>query len=155
MKVPRKISLHVPAGVDTGSRMRLAGKGEGGSRGGPPGDLFVVLHVREHELFSRDGLDVHCEIPIPFHIAALGGEILVPTLRGDVPLKIPAGTQPGKKFRIRGQGIEKQGQKGDQIVAVNVKIPEKLTSEQERARKRERPWPGTPCRSPAPTARRQ
>ena len=125
VKVPRKISLHVPAGVDTGSRMRLAGKGEGGSRGGPPGDLFVVLHVREHELFARDGLDVHCEIPIPFHIAALGGEIQVPTLRGDVPLKIPAGTQPGKTFVLRGLGLpDVRGHAtGDHHVAVTIEVP--------------------------------
>ena len=124
-KVPRKISLHIPAGVDTGSRMRLAGKGEGGSRGGSPGDLFVVLHVREHDLFSRDGLDTHCEIPIPFHIAALGGEVQVPTLRGDVPLKIPAGTQSGKLFTLRGLGLPdvRGNATGDHRVAVVIEVP--------------------------------
>ncbi len=127
-KVSRKINLTIPAGVDTGSRMRLSGKGEGGSRGGPPGDLFVVLHVREHELFSRDGLDVHCEVPIPFHIAALGGEVQIPTLRGDVPLKIPAGTQPGKVFTLRGLGLPnvRGTGTGDHVVAVAVEVPTNL-----------------------------
>ena len=125
VKVARKIELAIPAGVDTGSRLRLAGKGEGGSRGGAPGDLFVVLHVREHELFARDGLDTHCEIPIPFHIAALGGEIQVPTLRGDVPLKIPAGTQPGKVFTLRGLGFpDVRGHAtGDHHIAVTIEVP--------------------------------
>ncbi len=125
VKVARKIELAIPAGVDTGSRLRLAGKGEGGSRGGPPGDLFVVLHVREHDLFSREGLDTHCEIPIPFHIAALGGEIQVPTLRGDVPLKIPAGTQPGKVFTLRGLGMPdvRGTSTGDHYVAITIEVP--------------------------------
>ncbi len=121
----RKIELTIPAGVDTGSRLRLAGKGEGGARGGPPGDLFVVLHVREHDLFAREGRDTHCEIPIPFHIAALGGEVQVPTLRGDVPLKIPAGTQPGKVFTLRGLGLPdvRGGSSGDHHVAVTIEVP--------------------------------
>ena len=125
IKIARKLSLSIPAGVDTGSRLRLSGKGEGGSRGGPPGDLFVVLHVREHELFARDGTDTHCEVPIPFHIAALGGEIQVPTLRGDVPLKIPAGTQPGKVFTLRGLGLaDVHGSAtGDHHVAVTIEVP--------------------------------
>lgn len=125
VKVARKIGLSIPAGVDTGSRLRLAGKGEGGSRGGPHGDLFVVLHVRPHDLFARDGLDVHCEVPIPFHIAALGGEVQVPTLRGDVPLKIPAGTQPGKVFTLRGLGLpDVRGHAvGDHHVAIAIEVP--------------------------------
>ncbi len=125
VRAARKIGLAIPAGVDTGSRLRLAGKGEGGARGGPPGDLFVVLHVREHELFARNGLDVHCEVPIPFHIAALGGEIQVPTLWGDVPLKIPAGTQPGKVFTLRGLGLTdvRGATTGDQLVAVAIEVP--------------------------------
>ncbi len=125
VRAPRKISLSIPAGVDTGSRMRLAGKGEGGSRGGPAGDLFVVLHVRPHEVFSREGTDTHCEVPLPFHIAALGGEIQVPTIRGDVPLKIPAGTQPGKVFTLRGLGLPevRGGFVGDHHVSVSIEIP--------------------------------
>lgn len=127
-KVSRRIELTIPAGVDTGSRLRLAGKGEGGARGGPPGDLFVVLHVRPHDLFARDGLDTHCEVPIPFHIATLGGEVQVPTLRGDVPLKIPAGTQPGKVFTLRGLGLpDVRGRStGDHHVAITIEIPTDL-----------------------------
>ncbi len=125
VKAARKISLTIPAGVDTGSRMRLAGKGEGGSRGGPPGDLFVVLHVRPHDLFSRQGRDTHCEIPIPFHIAALGGEVQVPTLRGDIPLKIPPGTQSGKTFLLRGLGLAdvRGSSTGDHHITVSIEVP--------------------------------
>ncbi|MDD3440055.1 MAG: molecular chaperone DnaJ [Kiritimatiellae bacterium] len=129
VKMPRKISLAIPAGVDTGSRMRLTGKGEGGARGGPPGDLFVVLHVRPHELFARQGQDIHTDIPIPFHIAALGGEVQVPTLRGDVPLKIPAGTQPGRTFTLRGLGLsDVRGHAvGDHQVTVSIEVPAGLS----------------------------
>ncbi|MDY0145264.1 MAG: molecular chaperone DnaJ [Kiritimatiellia bacterium] len=125
LKAPRTLSLTIPAGVDTGSRMRLAGKGEGGARGGPPGDLFVVLHVRSHPLFARQGQDIHCEIPIPLHIAALGGEVQVPTLRGEVPLKIPAGTQPGRSFTLRGLGLtDVRGRTtGDHHVTVTIEVP--------------------------------
>ncbi len=132
-KAPRTLQLRIPAGVDTGSRLRLSGKGEGGSRGGPPGDLFVVLHVREHELFERDGLDTRCEVPIPFHIAALGGEVQVPTLRGDVPLKIPAGTQSGKTFTLRGLGLpDVHGQAlGDHHVTVAIEVPVGLSAKTE------------------------
>jgi molecular chaperone DnaJ len=128
IKAARKVGLNIPAGVDTGSRLRLSGKGEGGSRGRPPGDLFVVLHVRPHDLFARDGLDTHCEIPIPFHIATLGGEILVPTLRGDVPLKIPAGTQPGKTFTLRGLGLPdaRGSAMGDHHIAISIEVPSGL-----------------------------
>jgi molecular chaperone DnaJ len=124
-KAVRKLSLTIPAGVDTGSRMRLSGKGEGGSRGGPPGDLFVVMHVRPHDLFAREGQNTHCEVPIPFHIAALGGEVQVPTLRGDVPLKIPAGTQSGKTFTLRGLGLpDVRGHStGDHQVTVSIEVP--------------------------------
>ncbi len=127
-KVSRRIELTIPAGVDTGSRLRLAGKGEGGARGGPPGDLFVVLHVRPHELFARHGLDTQCEVPIPFHIATLGGEVEVPTLRGNVPLKIPAGTQPGKVFTLRGLGLPdvRDRATGDHHVAITIEIPTDL-----------------------------
>ena len=129
LKAARKIELSIPAGVDTGSRMRLTGKGEGGARGGPPGDLFVVLHVRPHDLFAREGLDTHCEIPIPFHIAALGGEVQVPTLRGDIPLKIPAGTQPGKVFTLRGLGLPdtRGSSTGDHHIAISIEIPTGLS----------------------------
>ena len=121
----RKIELSIPAGVDTGSRLRLAGKGEGGARGGPPGDLFVILHVRPHDVFVRNGTDTQCEVPIPFHIAALGGEIQVPTLRGDVPLKIPAGTQAGRVFTLRGLGLpDVRGRStGDHHIVIAVEVP--------------------------------
>ncbi len=126
IKAERTIGLNIPAGVDTGSRMRLAGKGEGGTRGGAPGDLFVVLHVKEHDLFQRDGMDTFCEVPIPFHIAALGGEVQVPTLRGDVPLKIPEGTQPNKRFTLRGLGlpsVRSSRSMGDHIITVTIEVP--------------------------------
>ena len=103
-----KIKLKIPAGVESGSRQRLAGKGESGARGGPAGDLFIVFHVRDHAFFRRNNLDILLEVPVPFYIAMLGGEIKVPTLYGDVKLKIPAGTQNGKMFRLKGQGIKDQ-----------------------------------------------
>jgi len=133
IKVERTIGLNIPAGVDTGSRMRLAGKGEGGTRGGSPGDLFVVMHVRQHELFSREGLDTHCDVPIPFHIATLGGEVQVPTLRGDVPLKIPSGTQPGKSFTLRGLGIPnvRGNGMGDHYITVSIEVPTGLQRKSE------------------------
>ena len=128
-KVPRTISLNIPPGVADGSRLRLSGKGEGGSRGGPPGDLFVVLRVRPHDLFERDGNDIHVELPIPFHIAALGGEMNVPTLRGDVPLKIPAGTQTGAVLTLRSLGVtDVHRRTGDQYVHVFVETPSSLPS---------------------------
>lgn len=127
-RAKKKIVLKIPAGVDTGSRLRLAGKGEGGSRGGPPGDLYVVFEVRDHDIFKRDGLDTLCEVPIPFHIATLGGEIQIPTLRGDVPLKIPAGTSDGKLFTFRGLGMpDPRGRTaGDHHVRVVIETPTDL-----------------------------
>src|SRR5262249_22677541 len=97
-----KIKLRIPAGVETGSRLRSAGNGEAGLRGGPPGDLYVVLHVRPHEIFQRDGDDLLCEVPVSFVQAALGAEIEVPTLDGKAAVKIPPGTQPGSIFRLKG-----------------------------------------------------
>ena len=128
IRTNKKILLKIPAGVDTGSRLRLAGKGEGGSRGGPPGDLYVVFEVRDHDIFKRDGLDTLCEVPIPFHIATLGGEIQIPTLRGDVPLKIPAGTSDGKLFTFRGLGMpDPRGRTaGDHHVRVLIETPTDL-----------------------------
>ncbi|SPE60291.1 chaperone Hsp40, co-chaperone with DnaK [Verrucomicrobia bacterium] len=126
------IKLRIPAGVDTGSRLRSAGNGEAGHRGGPPGDLYVVLHVRPHHLFQRDGDDLLCEVPVSFVQAALGAEIEVPTLDGKTSLKIPPGTQPGTMFRLKGQGIKNiQGYgHGDQHVRINVEVPTRLTSAQ-------------------------
>jgi len=127
-----KITLRVPAGVDTGSRLRSAGNGEAGKRGGPPGDLYVIIHVQEHEIFHRDGDDLMCEVPISFAVAALGGEIDVPTLEGKAHIKIPAGTQSGTVFRVRGKGIKNvHGQGiGDLHAQVSVEVPGKLNPEQ-------------------------
>lgn len=127
-----KITLRIPAGVDTGSRLRSAGNGEAGWRGGPAGDLFVVLHVRPHEIFQRDGDDLLCEVPVSFVQAALGTEIQVPTLDGQAPLKVPAGTQPGAMFRLKGKGVKNiQGYgHGDLHVRIHVEVPTHLSSAQ-------------------------
>jgi molecular chaperone DnaJ len=126
------IKLRIPGGVDTGSRLRSAGNGEAGLRGGPPGDLYVVLHIRAHELFQRDGDDLLCEVPVSFVQAALGTEIEVPTLNGKTTLKIPAGTQPGTMFRLRGKGVKNlQGYgHGDLHVRIDVEVPTHLTATQ-------------------------
>jgi len=122
----------VPPGVDNGSRLRIAGEGEAGTRGGPPGDLYVYIHVKQHNLFRREGDDLICEIPLSFVQAALGAEIDVPTLEGVEKLKIPEGTQPGTVFRIRGKGIPHLNGfgRGDQHVRVKVIIPGKLSERQ-------------------------
>jgi molecular chaperone DnaJ len=123
----RTIDVKIPSGVETGSRLRIAGKGEGGLRGGPAGDLYIVLHVREHEFFKRNDLDIICEVPVPFHIATLGGEISVPTIHGQAILKIPAGTESGKVFRMRGKGITSPRYgTGDQHIVVQIEIPQSL-----------------------------
>lgn len=101
----KTLSVKVPAGVDTGDRIRLSGEGEAGTHGGPTGDLYVVISVREHAIFQRDGKHLYCEVPISYTDAALGGELEVPTLDGRVKLKIPEGTQTGKQFRLRGKGV--------------------------------------------------
>jgi molecular chaperone DnaJ len=127
-----KIKLRVPAGVDTGSRLRSAGNGEAGLRGGPPGDLYVVLHVQAHQIFQRDGDDLLCEVPVGFVQAALGAEIDVPTLNGRANIRIPPGTQPGTMFRLKGKGVKNvQGYgHGDLHVRINVEIPAHLTPAQ-------------------------
>jgi molecular chaperone DnaJ len=129
----KKVSVKMPAGVDTGSRLRLTGEGESGVRGGPPGDLYIYVHVEPHEFFKRNNSDVICQIPISFVQAALGDEISVPTLNGDKKLKIPKGTQPGEIFRFRREGIPSlQGHgRGDQIIQVMVKTPTSLNKKQE------------------------
>lgn len=126
------ISVRIPPGVETGSRLRLAGKGEGGVRGGAPGDLYIVLHVKPHPLFKRRDEDIFIEMPIPFHVAVLGGEIEVPTLHGPELLKIPAGTQDGTVFVLRGKGLAGiHGlRNGDQHVRVIVDVPDHLNREQ-------------------------
>ncbi len=124
----RTIEIKIPGGVETGSRLRVAGRGEGGRRGGPAGDLYIVLHVREHEFFKRNDLDIICEVPVPFHIATLGGEVSVPTIQGNATLKIPAGTENGKVFRMRGKGITSPRYgTGDQHILVQIEIPQGLS----------------------------
>jgi molecular chaperone DnaJ len=132
MEKTSRIKIRVPAGVDTGTRLRSSGNGEGGVRGGPSGDLYVVLHVREHEVFERDGDDLLCEVPIQFAQATLGSEVEVPTLSGKSSIRVPAGTQTGTVFRLKGRGVKNlQGYgSGDLLVRVTVEVPTQLTSAQ-------------------------
>lgn len=132
MERPGKVNLRIPAGVDTGTRLRSSGEGESGRRGGPPGDLYVVLHVRAHDLFERDGDDLHCEVPVHFVQAALGADIEVPTLQGKAHIKLPAGTQSGTTFRLKSKGVRNvHGHgSGDLHVKVVVEVPSKLNSAQ-------------------------
>ena len=133
-RITQKVSVKIPAGVDDGNRLRVAGKGISGKNGGPAGDLFVTLVVRKHNLFTRDGSDLRCEVPIPFTTAALGGEIDVPTIYGPVKYTIPAGTQNGQEFRIAGKGVQslRSARKGDQYFKVFVEVPVKLNAEQKK-----------------------
>ena len=128
----KTLSVKIPPGVDTGDRIRLAGEGERGQAGGPPGDLYVQVRVKPHRIFRREGNDLICEVPISFTTAALGGELDVPTLDGRVKLKIPAGTQTGKFFRMRGKGVKpvRGGPQGDLICKVDVETPVNLTKHQ-------------------------
>ena len=118
--------------MNNGSRLRLTGEGESGSYGGGPGDLYVFIHVEEHEFFKRDDTTVLCQIPISFVQATIGDTVTIPTLDGETKLEIPKGTQPGDIFRMRGEGIPslRNGHRGDQIVQVNVKIPTNLNKKQ-------------------------
>lgn len=129
------IKLRIPAGVATGSKLRSAGNGEAGLNGGAAGDLYIVIHVRDHEIFERHDNDLFCEIPIKFTLASLGGKIDVPTLDGKVQLKIPTGTQSGTTFRLRGHGMPdlRHGDKGDQLIRVEIEVPKKLTAKQREA----------------------
>ena len=132
VKGRRTINLKIPPGVETGSRLRLAGKGEGGIRGGSPGDLYVVMHVRPHPFFSRRDEDIFCEVPVPIHVAALGGEIQVPTIHGYARLRIPPGTETGSVFRLRSKGLKgvRGAPEGDQHVRINVEVPLNLNGKQ-------------------------
>jgi molecular chaperone DnaJ len=131
VRVTRQIALNVPSGVDTGSRLRLSGQGEKGSGGAAPGDLLVTFRVQPHHFFRRDGLDVHCTVPINIAQAMLGSRVRVRTVDGrKVALRVPPGTQAGTRFRIAGQGVEKAGRRGDQYVQVKVEVPESLEPEQ-------------------------
>ncbi len=128
----KTLSVKVPAGVDTGDRIRLSGEGEAGTQGGPAGDLYVVVSVREHPIFQRDGKHLYCDVPISFADAALGGVLEVPTLDGRVKLKIPEGTQSGKLFRLRGKGVApvRGGAPGDLMCRVAVETPVNLNKRQ-------------------------
>lgn len=128
----RTLSVKVPAGVDDGDRIRLSGEGEAGRNGGPPGDLYVEIRVKPHKLFERAGSDLSCEVPVSFGRATLGGEVELPTLDGHVSLKIPAGTQSGKVFRLRGKGVTtvRDPRVGDLFARVVVETPVNLTAEQ-------------------------
>ncbi|HMD14019.1 MAG TPA: molecular chaperone DnaJ, partial [Bacteroidota bacterium] len=129
----KTVQLKIPAGVETGSRLRLRGEGEAGNMGGHDGDLYVFIHVEEHDFFARSGDDIICSVPISFVNAALGGTIEVPTLQGKEKLKIPRGTQNGKTFRLKGKGIShiRGFGSGDQIIEVFVQIPTALNKKQE------------------------
>jgi molecular chaperone DnaJ len=128
----RKLTVKIPAGIASGQRLRLHGEGEHGTAGGPPGDLYVVVHVQEHPFFHREGDDIYYEFPIGFPTLALGGSIKVPTLNGREELHIPAGTQPGARFRLRGKGMPNVSGRGhgDLHVIAGVSVPKKLTKEQ-------------------------
>jgi len=128
----RKLAVKVPAGVDSGDRVRLSGEGEAGRNGGPPGDLYVEIHVREHAIFERQGEHLSCEVPVSFATAALGGSVTVPTLDGDVQLKIPVETQSGRVFRLREKGVTpvRGGARGDLFCRVVVETPVHLSAEQ-------------------------
>jgi molecular chaperone DnaJ len=132
IKRQKTLSVKIPVGVDEGDRIRLAGEGEAGVNGGPSGDLYVVIHIREHAVFQRDHNDLHCEMPISFTTAALGGEIEIPTLDGAAKIKIPAETQSGKAFRLRGKGIKgvRSNVHGDLLCHVVVETPVSLTARQ-------------------------
>ena len=130
----RKLKVNIPPGVDGGTRLRLSGEGEIGANGGPPGDLYVLLQVKDHTIFERDGTDLYCDVPVNVAQAALGDEIEVPTLEGDEKVKIRPGMQSGSRLRLRGKGVPfvNSGRRGDLIVQVVVTTPTKLTQEQRR-----------------------
>ena len=132
VKKHKTLSVKIPAGVDSGDRIRLAGEGEGGVNGGPAGDLYVVISLKEHPVFKRDGDDLHCEMPISFVIAALGGEVEIPTLDGHAKIKIPTETQTGKIFRLRGKGIKgvRSHAPGDLLCHMLVETPVNLSERQ-------------------------
>ena len=134
IKESKTLSVKIPAGVDEGDRIRLSGEGEAGLNGGPSGDLYVVISMKSHELFERDGGNLHCEMPVSITIAALGGEIKVPTLDGTAKIKIPAGTQTGAVFRLRGKGIKpvRESQNGDLHCHIVVETPVNLNDNQKK-----------------------
>ena len=132
VKQHKTLSVKIPAGVDEGDRIRLSGEGEAGMNGGPPGDLYVAIHLKPHPVFKRDHNDLHCEMPISFTTSALGGDIEIPTLDGYAKVKVPTGTQTGQMFRLRGKGIKgvRSSSHGDLICHVAVETPVNLTARQ-------------------------
>jgi molecular chaperone DnaJ len=132
VKRHKTLSVKIPAGIDEGDRIRLTGEGEAGLNGGPPGDLYVVVHLKEHSVFQRDGNDLHCEMPVSFSLAALGGEIDIPTLEGQAKVKIPPETQTGQVLRLRGKGIKgvRASSPGDLLCEIVVETPVRLTDRQ-------------------------
>jgi molecular chaperone DnaJ len=132
VKKHKTLAVKIPAGVDEGDRIRLSGEGEAGVNGGPPGDLYVVVHLKEHGVFQREGDDLHCQMPISFSQAALGGEIEIPTLDGSAKIKVPPETQTGQVFRLRGKGIKgvRSSYPGDLLCEVVVETPVRLTERQ-------------------------
>jgi len=132
IKQHKTLSVKIPAGVDEGDRIRLSGEGEAGVNGGPAGDLYVVIHLKPHAVFTREHNDLHCEMPVSFTTAALGGEIELPTLDGYAKIKIPAGTQTGQMFRLRGKGVKgvRASGHGDLICHVAIETPVNLTARQ-------------------------
>ena len=127
--------MKIPAGIAEGSRLRSSRNGEAGIRGGAQGDLYVVIHVKEHTIFQRDEDNLYCEVPIAFSVAALGGEVPVPTLEGKAQVKIPAGTQSGQMFKLRGKGILNVNgrERGDLFARMIVEVPTRLNAEQRRS----------------------
>lgn len=131
-KSRKTVEVSIPAGIDDGQRIRLSGEGEPGTRGAPSGDLYVAVHIRPHAVFERDGMDLHCELPISFTVAALGGEVEVPTIDGKVKLNIPKETQTGRRMRVRGKGIKslRSAAVGDLYCHIVVETPVNLTERQ-------------------------
>jgi molecular chaperone DnaJ len=134
VKKNKVLEVAIPQGIDEGQRIRLAGKGEPGMNGGPHGDLYVEIHLKQHAVFQRDGDDLHCEVPIGFTTAALGGEVEVPTLNGKASLEVGEGTQSGKTYRLRGKGIKgvRSSYPGDLYCHVSVETPVRLTDKQKK-----------------------
>jgi len=132
LKDRSRIRLKIPAGIEEGSRLRSSGNGDAGARGGTPGDLYVVIQIKPHDVFERDGHDLHCTVPLSYPIATLGGELPVPTLDGRANVRVPAGTQNGAVFRLRNQGVKhlESDRKGDLYVHVQIAVPTKLNAEQ-------------------------
>ena len=132
-KVTKKLKVKIPAGVYHGAQVRVSGEGEAGEQGGPSGDLYIVVSLKEHKIFERDGGDLHCTMPITFPQATLGAEVEAPTLTGKIKIKIPAGTESGRVFRLRGKGVPdvRTGNTGDLYVRVHIAVPKKMSNKQE------------------------